>query len=104
MKYPEEKEFTYFDDEEKELIKGIESVAESIQPLQKTEQEKIIKRFKNASERKSITLRIDQNDLEALRLLSEREGMPYQTLLGSIVHKYVTGKLVDVGEVKKILK
>ncbi len=31
------------------------------------------------------------------------DGMPYQTLLGSVIHKYVTGALVDVNEVRKVL-
>ncbi len=28
----------------------------------------------------------------------------YQTLLGSIIHKYLTGRLVDIEEAKKLLK
>ncbi|MEW5814759.1 MAG: hypothetical protein AB1798_05105 [Spirochaetota bacterium] len=30
-------------------------------------------------------------------------GMPYQTLLGSVIHKYVTGSLVDMNEARKLI-
>jgi predicted DNA binding CopG/RHH family protein len=36
----------------------------------------------------------DVRDLQALAL---REGIPYQTLIASVLHKYVTGRLVDRG-------
>jgi hypothetical protein len=32
-----------------------------------------------------------------------REGMPHQTLLGSVIQKYVMGSLVDMNEVRKVL-
>jgi len=49
-----------------------------------------------------FTARLSSADFEALKAAAEGEGMGYQTLLGSIVHKYVTGRLVDVNEAKKI--
>ena len=45
---------------------------------------------------------MENSDVAALKNLAEREGIPYQTLLGSIVHKYVTGSLVDLNEAKKL--
>ena len=42
-----------------------------------------------------IGLRIDGADLALLREEADRLGLPYQTLLGSIVHQYVTGQLVE---------
>ena len=40
-----------------------------------------------------IGMRIAQQDLAQVKHLAEREGIPYQTLIRSIVHKYVTGQL-----------
>jgi len=40
---------------------------------------------------KNINIRISENDLEAIKLRAAREGMPYQTLIGSIIHKYASG-------------
>ena len=42
---------------------------------------------------KNINIRISENDLESIKLLAAREGMPYQTLIGSLLHKYASGYL-----------
>jgi predicted DNA binding CopG/RHH family protein len=55
------------------------------------------------SGRRPLSVRIDSSDIAALKRIAAREGMPYQTLLGSIVHKYVSGYLVDVNEARKLL-
>ncbi len=44
---------------------------------------------------KRVNIRISQFDLEALQRRAFEEGLPYQTLLASLIHKYVNGKLVD---------
>ena len=41
-----------------------------------------------------INIRLSQKDLEALQTLALEEGIPYQTLIASILHKYVAGSLV----------
>ena len=48
-----------------------------------------------ANEKKSISIRLKNSDLDQLKLRAETEGLPYQTLLSSIVHKFVTDQLVD---------
>ncbi|MCK4980846.1 MAG: hypothetical protein KAS62_10655 [Candidatus Delongbacteria bacterium] len=45
---------------------------------------------------KKIGIRISENDITALKRKASREGIPYQTLIGSILHKYVSGLLKDV--------
>lgn len=42
-----------------------------------------------------VTLRLDGSDLALLKSEGERRGIPYQTLLGSILHQYVNGELID---------
>jgi len=44
---------------------------------------------------KSINIRISIKTLLGLRAKAIEEGLPYQTLAGSILHKYVTGKFTD---------
>jgi predicted DNA binding CopG/RHH family protein len=44
---------------------------------------------------KKITLRLSSLDLEELQAKAIEEGIPYQTLISSILHKYVTGRLVE---------
>ena len=45
---------------------------------------------------KRINIRISSRDLEALKKQASKEGMPYQTLISSTLHKFVTGKLRSV--------
>ena len=40
-----------------------------------------------------INIRLSSYDLEGLRRLAVREGLPYQTLISSILHKYVASHL-----------
>ncbi len=44
---------------------------------------------------KKINIRISENDLSALQRRAVREGIPYQTLIGSVLHKYVSGFLKE---------
>ena len=48
----------------------------------------------------SETVRISKRDVEVLKTKAMEEGIPYQTLVTSILHKYVTGKLTDVSKKK----
>jgi len=45
---------------------------------------------------RKINIRISENDLSALHRKAAREGIPYQTLIGSILHKYASGLLKDI--------
>ena len=44
---------------------------------------------------KRINIRLAGNDLEHLQKIAVQEGLPYQTLVASLIHKYVTGRLVE---------
>jgi predicted DNA binding CopG/RHH family protein len=53
-----------------------------------------------------ISIRLDGGELSELRTEAERLGIPYQTLIGSVLHRYVSGELVDRAspDLKKLLK
>lgn len=51
-----------------------------------------------------INMRVPSGDLEQLKAVAEKKGVGYQTLLGMIIHQYVNGTLVDIEEIRKILK
>ncbi len=57
-----------------------------------------------ANAKKSISLRLKANDLELLKQRADSEGLPYQTLLSSIVHKFVSDQLVDKRSILKSLE
>ena len=42
-----------------------------------------------------INIRIATKDLEAIQERAIEEGIPYQTLIASLLHKYVSGRLVE---------
>jgi predicted DNA binding CopG/RHH family protein len=45
---------------------------------------------------KRINIRISDRDLEQLQKIALREGIPYQTLISSTLHKFVAGRLKEV--------
>jgi len=44
---------------------------------------------------KRVNLRMTSKDLEAIKTYAVEEGLPYQTLMSSVLHKFITGRLVD---------
>lgn len=50
--------------------------------------------------RTMISLKIDANNLADIKNEAERLGMPYQTLINSILHRYIHGELLDKRDVK----
>ena len=42
-----------------------------------------------------VNIRISSRDLEEIQKKALEEGIPYQTLVASILHKYVSGLLVE---------
>ena len=45
---------------------------------------------------KRINIRISDRDLEQLQKIALREGIPYQTLISSTLHKFIAGQLKEV--------
>ena len=46
-------------------------------------------------QRKAINIKVLESDLELLKARALKEGMPYQTLINSVLHKYVTNQLAE---------
>ncbi|KFB76121.1 hypothetical protein [Candidatus Accumulibacter cognatus] len=44
---------------------------------------------------KRVNIRLSSGDLKDIQAKALEEGMPYQTLIASVLHKYVTGKLAE---------
>ena len=88
---------TKLDKHESEIEDNISQFA----PVSNTKKALIEDIIDKANEKKSISLRLRSNDLEQLKLIADTEGLPYQTLLSSIVHKFVTDQLVDKRSILK---
>jgi predicted DNA binding CopG/RHH family protein len=42
-----------------------------------------------------VNIRISRKDLESLQKRALEEGIPYQSLMASVLHKYLNGRLVE---------
>jgi predicted DNA binding CopG/RHH family protein len=42
-----------------------------------------------------VNIRLSSNDLREIQARALAEGLPYQTLIASVLHKYVTGRLIE---------
>jgi len=47
---------------------------------------------------KQVNLRMSEKDLASFQKKAMEEGLPYQTLISSVLHKYINGRLVDKTE------
>jgi predicted DNA binding CopG/RHH family protein len=73
----------------------IEREAASYRPVAKKKLQKVEGIIERAKKSRTVNIRIAENVLEELKRRSEREGIPYQTLISSILYKYVTDRFVD---------
>lgn len=83
----------FLDREEEELFRAIESDTyafgkSALTQERKTELQKAARQTLN-DERVQITLRVSKHNLSKLKARAMLEGMPYQTLINSILHKSV---------------
>jgi len=44
---------------------------------------------------KRVNIRLSSHDLNDIQVKALEEGIPYQTLIASVLHKYVTGRLAE---------
>jgi predicted DNA binding CopG/RHH family protein len=81
------------DPEEKEILEAFERG--ELVPSRDTAHLRAVAK-ETMKKRKSINIRISEHDLAALQRRAAREGIPYQTLVGSILHKFAVGLMKDV--------
>lgn len=78
--------------EEKELVESIDRGEwKSVDDLPKRKAELQEYAKVTLKKDKRVNIRISARDLQELQRIAIREGLPYQTLIASILHKYVNG-------------
>ena len=87
-------------DEEKNIENDIDNMV-SVSDKKKDQIQSIISR---ARKNKAISLRIADYDLEMLKEKAENSGIPYQTLINTVLHKYITNQLLEKNEILKSLQ
>lgn len=84
--------------------KEIEKSADEYKPISKKEKLELESALSGLRKNKNVNIRISERVLEELKRLSIEEGIPYQTLISSVLHKYVTNRLVDEKAIRKSLQ
>jgi len=80
--------------EEKRLLKSYEKGEwKSIQKDSNSFKKYIAYAHASLKKDKRINIRVSARDLEGIQKKAVEEGLPYQTLIASIIHKFVTGRL-----------
>ena len=83
---------------------SIEDNAEKFVPLSDAEMSEVETIINTANKTRNINIRISTYDIEKVKQKSAEEGIPYQTLISSIIHKYISGTLVDEKAVLKSME
>lgn len=83
-------------DGEKELLKSVEDGEWRQIPNYKKE----AKRYQEAArvtlkKNKRVNIRMTERDLIQIQKKAIDEGLPYQTLISSVLHKYINGHLIE---------
>ena len=85
---------TYLDKHEMELAKSLEN-EEWISDLTKKEKKQYQEYARySLSKRKRINIRMSERDLKKIQAKAIEEGIPYQSLISMLIHKYNEGKLL----------
>jgi predicted DNA binding CopG/RHH family protein len=93
---------TKYNKEELEIVESIErGTYKSVKDLDK-EKNRYSKYAANTMRKdKRVNIRISERDLQSIQRKALEEGIPYQTLISSLLHKYINGRLVDANMVNR---
>src|ERR1700680_1603529 len=94
---PREESDMKIDADEKELLESVERGEWKSAGGGKRERTRYA-RYAKATFRKDrrLNIRLSSKDLEAIQKRALAEGLPYQTLIASLLHKYASGRLKEV--------
>jgi predicted DNA binding CopG/RHH family protein len=78
------------DDEEREMAASVERGEWVVSPTSKEDVDRIRAAARyTLAKSKSISIRLTPTDYRQIRVKAIEEGIPYQTLIGSLIHKYI---------------
>ena len=84
-----------YDREEKDILDAYESGKMELSTPSKKEIEAIKAAAENTFKKdKRITIRLYDHDLKGIQKKALEMGIPYQTLISGIIHRYIEGDLV----------
>ena len=84
------------DHKEKEILHSVERGEWESVPRIGSERKRFQKYAEGTFKKdRRINIRISSKDLHAIQKRALEEGIPYQTLISSLLHKYISGRLVE---------
>jgi predicted DNA binding CopG/RHH family protein len=87
---------TKIDQAEKELLERYEKDSVKLRsPSQKEIEEIKAMARKTLRKDRRVTIRLYDHDLKGIQKKALEKGLPYQTLISSMIHQYVEGELVE---------
>ncbi|KAF0122640.1 MAG: hypothetical protein FD151_661 [bacterium] len=87
------KKAEYIDKDEMELAKSLET-EEWVSDLTKKEKKQYEEYARNSlTKQKRINIRMTERDLKKIQAKAIEEGLPYQSLISMLIHKYNEGKV-----------
>jgi predicted DNA binding CopG/RHH family protein len=87
------KKVQYIDKEEMELAKSLEA-EEWVSDLTRKEKKQYEEFARNSlTKQKRINIRMTERDLKKVQAKAIEEGLPYQSLISMLIHKYNEGKI-----------
>lgn len=85
-----------YDREEKDILDAYDNGSMKISTPSKKEIESIKAAAKNTFKKdKRITIRLYDHDYKGIQKKAMEMGIPYQTLISGIVHRYIEGELIS---------
>ena len=93
----------YLDNKEKDLSESIEKL--DIEKLKHPFEEEQLE-FKNASihftkRETKMNIRVLPYELQRIKKQAAKEGLKYQTFIKSVLHRYITGQLIDKDKIAR---
>lgn len=82
----------------------IEDSVEQWVPATEETRERLRTIVERSKKTEAISLRMTRFDLSRIKELAAEQGLPYQTLINTLVHKYVTNQILEKREVLKTLQ
>lgn len=82
----------------------IEKEFDQFKPVKKSVKSKFEKIISESRKSRPISLRINEQDLDLLKEKASKNGLPYQTMINVIIHRYVNDSFLDKDEIDKYLK
>ena len=83
------------DSEEEKILESFEK-GEFVSVFSDTRKADLMEAAKNTTGKaRRVNIQMSERDFERINIKAMEENIPYQTLIGSIIHKYLDGRFVD---------